>query len=307
MKIHVRLPGVNHLPGSPEWTRTLSATDFQVIAQRVDQLGYDSISTTEHFAMPYWEVPRLGPFWMHAMTVMAFVAGATSRVRVDATVLVLPYHHPLALAKAVSTLDVLCGGRVNLSIGVGHAEAEFASLGIPFSERGPRADEILAAMTELWTAEEPVFHGQFFDIEGVAFEPKPAQQPRPPIFIGGNSKPALRRAARHDGWQPNPTDFSLADMPPSLDYLFSQPDYTGKADRFDICWLESPELWEFNQFSAATPASLSAYRDRVIGWFETLRESHVTRTSLPMVPTTSLEEYLEHLSWFAAEVLPASP
>ena len=254
LKFHVALPGVNRMPVLPEWARNLSAPDHQQIARVIDELGYDSLTSSEHFAMPYWEVPRLGTYWMHAMTVMAFVAGATTRVRVDATVLVLPYHHPLALAKAVTTLDVLSGGRLNLSIGVGHAEAEFASLGIPFDERGARADEALAAMNELWTADEPVFHGQFFHIEGLAFDPKPVQQPHPPIYVGGNSKPALRRAARHDGWQPNPTNFTLQDMPPLLEYLHAQPEYSEKADRFDVCWLGSPPPWEGDRFGDASPA-----------------------------------------------------
>jgi probable F420-dependent oxidoreductase len=304
MKIYVALPGNHHMPGTAEWERRLHAPDFQRIARAIDELGYDAITTSEHFAMPTEEVPRLGPYWMQGLTVMAFLAGATSRVRVDATVLVLPYHHPLSLAKAVTTMDTLSGGRVNLSVGVGHAVAEFAALGVSFADRGAIADEMLAAMVELWTADEPVYHGRFFDIEGVAFEPKPVQSPRPPIYIGGNSKPALRRAARHDGWQPNPTDFSLADMPPLLEYLYAQPEYAGKKDGFDICWLGSPPLWEAGDFAAASPAVLEAYRDRMIDWCAQLRGQDVTRTSLPVPPTTSVEEYIDHLRWFDQEVAP---
>ena len=105
------------------------------IAATIDGLGYDAITTSEHLAMPYEEVPRLGPYWMHALSVMAFVSGATKRVRVDASVLVLPYYHPLAFAKALSTIDVLSGGRLDVSIGVGHAMREFEALGVPFAER----------------------------------------------------------------------------------------------------------------------------------------------------------------------------
>ena len=304
MKIYVALPGNSHMPGTPEWACQLQAPDYQRIARAVDELGYDAITTSEHFAMPTEEVPRLGPYWMQGLTVMSFLAGATSRVRVDATVLVLPYHHPLSLAKAVTTMDALSGGRVNLSVGVGHAVAEFAALGVSFEDRGAIADEMLAAMIELWTADEPVFHGRFFDIEGLAFEPKPVQSPRPPIYIGGNSKPALRRAARHDGWQPNPTDFSLAEMPPLLEYLYAQPDYAGKEERFDICWLGSPPMWSRGAFGEASRPELAAYRDRIVDWCAELRTHDVTRTSLPLPTTGSVEEYIDHLRWFDEEVAP---
>jgi probable F420-dependent oxidoreductase len=304
MKIYVALPGTSHMPGTPAWACQLRAPDYQRIARAIDELGYDAITSSEHFAMPYEEVPRLGPYWMQGLSVMAFLAGATSRVRVDATVLVLPYHHPLSLAKAVTTMDALSGGRVNLSVGVGHAVAEFEALGVSFADRGAIADEMLAAMVELWTAEKPVHHGKFFDIEGVAFEPKPVQSPRPPIFIGGNSKPALRRAARHDGWQPNPTDFSLEDLPPLLEYLYAQPEYAGKEDTFDICWLGSPPMWEAEGFGTASPSVLEAYRDRVVDWCAELGGNDVTRTSLPLPPTGSVEEYIDHLQWFDQEVAP---
>jgi probable F420-dependent oxidoreductase len=214
MRFDVAFPGNHHIPGTAEWSWTASPADRQRMVREIDDLGFDAISVSEHFAMPYFELPRLGAYWMHALSVLAFVAWATRRVRLEATVLVLPYHHPLALAKALATIDVLSGGRLNVSVGVGHAVREFEVLGVPFSERGARADEILDAMNVLWTSDEPVFRGRFYDIDGLAFEPKPVQQPRPPIYIGGNSKPALRRAARHDGWQPNPTNFSIDEVPP---------------------------------------------------------------------------------------------
>src|SRR3546814_13793968 len=91
---------------------------------------------------------------------MAFVAGATTRLIVDSSVIVVPYHHPVVMAKAVSTLDLLSGGRLRLSIGVGHAEHEFEVLGVPYAQRGQVADEHLAAMIELWTTDRPSFHGK---------------------------------------------------------------------------------------------------------------------------------------------------
>lgn len=316
MDIYVPLPGNNHIPpandhvpAAQHWTFALRSPQFQEIARVIDGLGYQTITVSEHFAMPYEEVPRLGPFWMHAMTTMAFLAGATERVRLDTTVLVLPYHRPLDFAKAVSTLDLLSGGRLDVSIGVGHAEREFESLGVPFADRGAVTDEILEACKELWTAEEPVHHGRFFHIEGLAFEPKPVQRPWPPIYVGGNSKPALRRAARHDGWQPNPTTFSMAEMPPCVDYIKQQRAEYLKEDpslaqrEFKITWVGTLGIAEIPHFAEASPAQLAAYRDQVLERMEVLRGYEVSTMPLPMVDVRSLDEYLDYLRWYAEELL----
>ena len=304
MKLNVALPGNHHIPGTPPWTWRLSPAEWRRIAATVDQLGFDTLSTSEHFAMPYEEVPRLGPYWMHALSVMAFVAGVTDRVRIDTTVIVLPYHQPLALAKALATIDVLSGGRLNVSVGVGHAVREFEALGVPFHERGARADEILAAMEELWSAEQPVFHGRFYDIEGLAFEPKPVQRPRPPIYVGGNSQAAVRRAVRFDGWQCNPSHIGFDEVGPVLDYLRSRPEYGPKQDTFDLFWLPSPEMWENGTFAGASPAALASYRDRLLEWFALLASLGMTRNRLPLPDTSSVEEYLDYLRWFDQEVSP---
>jgi probable F420-dependent oxidoreductase len=304
MKINVALPGNNHIPGTPAWSWQLSPAEWRRVAVTVDQLGFDTLSTSEHFAMPYEEVPRLGPYWLHALSVMAFVAGVTDRVRVDTTVIVLPYHQPLALAKALATIDVLSGGRLNVSVGVGHAVREFDALGVPFQERGARADEMLAAIEELWRAEEPVFRGRFYQIEGLSFEPKPVQQPRPPIYVGGNSRPALRRAARFDGWQCNPSHITMDEVGPVLEYLRELPDYAAKRDTFDLFWLPSPDMWGQGTFAGGSPAALAAYQERLLEWFAVLRGLGMTRNRLPLPPTTSLDEYLDYLRWFDQEVAP---
>ena len=304
MKINVQLPGMNHIPGTPEWSWAVSPTEWRRIARTIDQLSYDTLATSEHFAMPAEEVPRLGPYWVHALSVMAFMAAVTDRVRIDATVLVLPYHQPLALAKALATLDVLSAGRLNVSVGVGHAEREFAALGVPFGERGARADEILAALMELWSADEPVFHGRFYDIDGLAFEPKPVQRPRPPIFVGGNTRAALRRAVRYEGWSCNPSRITFDELGPVLDFLRSQPEFAAKANTFDLFWLPAPDLWERSTFGAASTRALAAYRDRLLEWFAHLERLGITRNRLPEPPTLALGEYLDYLQWFDQEVVP---
>jgi alkanesulfonate monooxygenase SsuD/methylene tetrahydromethanopterin reductase-like flavin-dependent oxidoreductase (luciferase family) len=144
--------------------------DYQLVARAADELGYDSIAIPEHIVMPLDLAELMGSFWTHAFTAMAFAAGATSRLVVDSSVIVLPYHHPVVFAKAVSTLDLMSGGRVRISIGVGHSEGEFEVLGVPYHERGRLSDEYLAAMIELWTSDVPVFHGRYVNFENIAFE-----------------------------------------------------------------------------------------------------------------------------------------
>ena len=202
-------------PGyTPEWETRLSTTDFQLIARTADDLGYDAIQVPEHIVMPNDLATMMGAYWPHTFTAMAFIAGATTRLAVNASVIVLPYHEPIALAKAVATLDVLSGGRVVLSVGVGHAEDEFRALGVPFEKRGRIADEYLEVMKVLWTEDEPCYEGEFVQFRDVRFEPKPVQQPHPRVWIGGNSTAALRRGratapAGCRGWSP-PTSFRRA-------------------------------------------------------------------------------------------------
>ena len=133
-----------------------------------------------------------------------FLAGCTQRVRLGTHVLIIPYRNPVTTAKQLSTLDVLSGGRVILGAGVGWMEEEFQALGLDtFAQRGAVTDEYLQLYKELWTKEYPEFQGEHFQISGAGFEPKPVQKPHIPIWIGGHTGPAIRRAAKlADGWMP---------------------------------------------------------------------------------------------------------
>jgi probable F420-dependent oxidoreductase len=313
VKFRIAMPGNNHIPPAndhvPEaaqWAMQLEAPDFQRLVVAIDDLRYDAIVTAEHLAMPYFEVPRLGPFWMDALSVMSFVAGATRRVRVDTSVLVAPYHHPLAFAKALSTIDKLSGGRLDVSVGVGHAVREFEVLGVPFEERGAITDEILEAMMELWTADEPSYQGKYFQIDGLAFEPKPVQKPRPPIYIGGNSKPALRRAARYDGWQPNPTNFSFEEMLPLVDYIKAQPTFAGKEDTFELCWVGAIPGAQRPVFADQSEAERRTHADQILERLAELARFGITTVSVPMPVTQSIDDYLDYIRWFDAEVIAAA-
>jgi len=308
VKFSAGLPGLMRYPplmSGTGWETSMGADDFQLVARTVDELGFHSIAVPEHIVLPTDMAELMGPFWVHAMTAMAFVAGATSHVIVDASVLVLPYHNPVVLAKAVSTLDLLSGGRVRLSIGVGHAEREFEVLGVPFHERGRIADEYLAAMIELWTSDDPVFHGRYVDFDRIAFEPKPVQKPRPPIWVGGNSQAAIRRAARHDGWFP--WLITVEQLPDCLHYLRSLPEFETRTEPFDVAMsVGTLEVTEDHRPIEGTEGrqTVPTGKQALIDAIGQLQDLGVTCTSVPLPPAASLAEHLDGLRWVAEEILP---
>ena len=133
---------------------------------------------------------------------MAWAAACTSRIRLGTAILILPQHNPVVVAKQVATLDAMSGGRIELGIGVGWLREEFDALGVPFDDRGPRTDDYVHAMRELWSADAPTYRGRFVSFENACMLPKPAQG-LVPITIGGHSRAAARRAGRlGDGFFP---------------------------------------------------------------------------------------------------------
>lgn len=172
-------------------------------ATRAEALGYDSIWASDHVVVPDAYLARFGAAVYDPLVTLAVAAGATSRVTLGTTVLIVPYRNPVLTAKMVSTLDALSGGRFVLGIGVGWVPEESAALGVPFEERGPMTDEYIAAMRELWTSEAPSFDGRYTSFDRLAFEPKPLSKPHVPIWVGGHGRPSLRRAAEIGAaWHP---------------------------------------------------------------------------------------------------------
>jgi len=174
------------------------------LASRAEALGFDSVWVHDHVFNVGHVFDRIGgkPYY-EPLTLLSFVAARTERVRLGTSVLVLPYHNPIRLAKTAATLDVLSGGRLILGVGVGSIEKEMRAMGSPFAERGAVTDEAIAVMRALWTQADPSFDGKYSRFAGMKFSPKPLQKPSIPVVIGGVSRAAIRRAARlGDGWQP---------------------------------------------------------------------------------------------------------
>ncbi|HLG67725.1 MAG TPA: TIGR03619 family F420-dependent LLM class oxidoreductase [Acidimicrobiales bacterium] len=312
MRFSVGLPGLTRYPPTVDhsWAERMTASDFQRVARAADDLGYHALVVPEHIVMPAELAATMGARWPHALTVMAFVAGATTRLAVNSSVIVLPYHNPIVLAKAIATLDVLSGGRVMLAVGIGHAEREFRALGVPFHRRGRMADEFLEAMTVLWTADEPSYHGTFVDFDEVLFEPKPLQRPHPRIWVGGNSAAALRRAARFgQGWMP--WLVTPEQLPARLAALRSLPELAGKEHDFDVVMpplpirVDEADHRPLDGAPVRRPASAQAVVDAI----GALAELGVTWTSIPYPgpPPRSVDDFLEQLAWGAATVMPQFP
>jgi probable F420-dependent oxidoreductase len=173
------------------------------VARRCEALGYESVWAGDHLAYPTPYIPRFGPVFYEALTSLAAVAVATRRIRLGTGVLILPYRHPLHAARALATLDHFSGGRLIFGAGVGWCEEEFRNLGAPFEARGRATDECLRAIREMWTRDPASFQGELYRFTDVVSAPRPVQQPAPPVWIGGNTRRAVRRAAElGDGWMP---------------------------------------------------------------------------------------------------------
>ena len=166
-------------------------------------LGYHSLLTSDHVAVTPDVASRYPAPFYEPLTTLGWLAAATSRLRIGATVMILPYRNPLETARAFANLDQLSGGRVIFGAGIGWAEREFAALGVDHHRRGRMTDEYLEAILRLWSDDTVSFDGTFVRFDDVDTRPRPLQQPHPPVWIGGSSEAALRRVVRFgDGWHP---------------------------------------------------------------------------------------------------------
>jgi probable F420-dependent oxidoreductase len=198
-------------------------------ACKAEALGFDTVLVNDHIIVD--GSPR-SAVWTNTydpLIALSFIAAHTTRIRLGTSVLIMPYRNPIATAKMMATLDRMSGGRVIAGVGVGWNEAEFKALGVPFHERGARTTEYLRIWQACWAPGEVSFAGQFFAFANMHVNPKPLQQPHPPIWIGGSSPAALRRtAAFAQVWQPTPTP--LAELIERQAYLREACDKIGRRD-----------------------------------------------------------------------------
>ena len=283
------LPGVQQIPARAQaWEREIGGTQIVEAARMAERAGFDWVSCSDHVAVPVSRAAAMGASWFDAGSTLAFVAGATTRIRLLSHVLVLPYRHPLVIAKQYGTLDHLSGGRLILGVGSGHLRPEFEVLGADFERRGTVSDEYLAAIVAAWSEEVARFEGETLAFRDVIVAPRPAQRPRPPIWVGGNSRAAVRRAARlADGWvpwqlEPEACAAAVADA---------------RRLRAEAC---QPGAFEV---VAPLAVAAGAATDELVAAASRWRAAGATALHVG-IAARGLAELLARLEWFGREVIP---
>ena len=224
IKYSFRLPNADYL-GFPATTKAIVET-----ACKAEELGFDALFVNDHVIVD--DSPRSAP-WRNVydpLMVLSYVSARTSQVKLGTSVLIMPYRNPIVTAKMFATLDQMSEGRAIAGIGAGWSEAEYSALGEPFRQRGARTNEYLRLWKACWEPGPTTFHGRFFSFDNMHINPKPVQQPHPPIWIGGSSHASLRRAARFaQVWAPTPT--ALPDLISNQTYL---RDVCAEIEREDV-------------------------------------------------------------------------
>jgi probable F420-dependent oxidoreductase len=281
------LPAVQQIPSRVQpWEREVGGAHILEAARVAERAGYSYVSCSDHVFVPASRAQAMGATWYDAGSTLAFVAGTTSRIRLLSHVLVLPYRHPLVVAKQYGTLDCLSGGRVILGVGSGHLKPEFAVLGADYERRGRVSDEYIQAITAAWASDVARFDGETVTFRDVMVSPRPAR--RPPVWVGGNSRAAVRRAARHgDGWVP--WELTAGDFADAAAYAKRVRAEAGGADDMTLV---AP-------LGVPVTAAEDDLRRRVEEW----RKAGATALHVG-IGAGSFPQFLERLEWFGHQIMP---
>lgn len=299
MRFSVALP-VDRIDRDPRFATQAVVAD---IAQAAEQAGFDACYVTDHPFPPHRWLYGGGHHALDPFVALSFAAAATTRLRLQTHILVLPYRNPFLTAKSVLSLDVLSGGRVTLGVAAGYLKGEFAALGAEFEARQEVCDDTIRAMKLAWAADDTKFEGRGFSATGNSMGFRPAQQPHPPIWVGGNSRAAIHRAVElADGWVPFPNSASMAkytrtpaiesmeDLAARMAIAHEHAARIGRTAALDICYslltLGSP------------PLDPALARERV----RALHELGVTWATVGLAGDTP-GAYIRAIGAFAADVI----
>lgn len=281
------------------WEATAGVTELTRVAQACDSAGFDYVAVCDHVVIPDDLVGAMRASWWDTVATLAYLAGVTERVRLLSHVYVLAYRHPLATAKAFATLDALSGGRAILGVGAGHVEREFDVLGVPFAQRGRLLDEAIDAVRACLDADVPSHHGDRWRFEGMHQAPRPVQA-RVPIWVGGSSRPAMRRAAeRGDGWLPQ--GLPEGGMAAGIAYVRERRAATRGEKPITIGALSGPlyvgePAWDVGRAVQGPPAAIADY-------LGTIGDLGVDQIQVAF-KSRSVDELCDQIAALSSDVLP---
>lgn len=302
LQFAVRLP-VDRVDLGSEFASTEGLAHCARVAERS---GFSAGYVTDHPAPGDAWLKQGGHHSIDPCVALAYAAACTSRLKLLTNILVMPYRNPLLVSKAAASLDVLSDGRLILGVGAGYLEPEFRALGVSLSNRGRAMEEGLEALLESWQGKSFSFIGHGFEAERVTMLPRPLQRPHPPIWVGGNSRAAMRRAAKYgDGWLPFPVQRKLARHVRTRDIgdMHSLAEAIGELRQMerdfarehplDICMIP---------FGLDMHAGRGYENAQLLEQCERLLELGVTWISVSL-PAQSRQEYEDVLSRFASGVI----
>jgi probable F420-dependent oxidoreductase len=284
-----------------------SGASIMACARAAEAAGFSAVAVTDH-PMPDDEWMRAGGH--HALdpfVALSFAAAATTRLKLLTYVYVLPYRNPFLSAKAAASLDVASGGRLIFGVAAGYLEPEFGALGVPFGERVTRCDDAIRLMKRAWSEDGVVAETTYLRAQGHTQRPRPLQQPHPPIWVGGNSKQAIRRAVTlGDGWMPmfTPAKFAGRRRTAAIETVEQL------ADRIRLARDEAALIGRTGPFEVAfTPLHLRHFGEpgfepqQFLDHVGALREAGVT-TLCARLPASTCAQHVERLAAFGAELMP---
>jgi probable F420-dependent oxidoreductase len=283
-----------------DWEASAGRDELVATAKHADDAGFFYVAVCDHVAIPRPADERMGTTWYDTVATLGYLGAVTNTVRLLSHVFVAPYRHPLVAAKSFMTLDELTGGRVIFGVGTGHLESEFQLLGVPFAERGRITDEVIDVVQAAFADEYPDVETPRFRVHDAGMAPRPRQSSIP-IWVGGSSKPALRRAAeRGDGWLPQGTP--REEMPGSIAYLVEHRKQTRGDDPIDLgvvtemLYVGEPD-WDVGE------RTLSGKPEHIAQTLREFGDMGVNHLQVRFRNRT-LQELLDQIDAFGSEVAP---
>ena len=288
----------------PTYGRHARRESILEAALKAEALGYDSIWVPDHIVTGEPFLSRMGPHWFEPFVTLAYIAGRTRTIKLGLAVLVVPYRHPVFAAKLISTLDRLSDGRLIVGVGSGGEVAtEFEALGLPHSERGAITDDYIQAFKAMWSEGFAGYQGKHCRIPRLGVEPRPVQQPHPPLWVGGNSRVAIRRAAQHcDGWHPlRLTPAQLADGVAELRSMERRFDRAAPV----TVSLQSEYMTITDEPLGEDRLPLNGSPDQIAGDLRRYQAAGLDSIALRFATARDTAELVAWMERFAAEIRPA--